>query len=458
MEMKKKYVWMPYLNLFLMMGIYGWISYMTPRSDFYLFFSQYLLLFGLFYWFWLQTTQWTFKRLLIVAILIRLVAIAAIPELSNDFYRFLWDGELMSRGINPYAYLPDDLISYSQFYHDDYMREVLYHGMGDLSQQHYSCYPVVNQFVFWIPASLFESVGPSVILLKVVLIAADIGSIFFAKKILERLNLSVHKLWLFALNPLIVLEFSGNLHFEGLMIFFLLGAIYLLLSNKWLASSGMLALAVQTKLLPLMLLPFVFKHLRWRRAIGYVAMCGIIVILSGMILLNEEYTGNLLLSVREYFVAFEFNASVFYLLRELGFATVGWDPVHYVGPALSVITAILVLGLAVFRAYRNELDVIKGMMFALLIYHLLATTVHPWYIASILVLSVFTNYKFGLVWSVLVMLSYYAYSNLEFQESPFFLITEYVLLYIILIFEIRWNTKKDTIGTQLKEFFSAPSK
>ena len=445
---------MPYLILLFMLDIYGWISYMTPRSDFYLFYSQYLVLFGLFYWFWLKTDGWTFKRLLVVAIAVRLVSIAAIPELSNDFYRFLWDGELMSQGVNPYAYLPNDLISYSQFYHSDYMREVLYHGMGDLSQEHYSCYPVVNQLIFWIPASLFNSVGPSVIVLKLILIAADIGAIFFAKKILERLNLPVHKL--FALNPLIVLEFSGNLHFEGVMMFFLLGAIYLLITNRWLASSGMLALAIQTKLLPLMLLPFVLKHLKWRRAIGYIAMCTIVVILSGMILLTEEFTGNLLLSVREYFVAFEFNASIFYVIREIGFATVGWDPVHYVGPILSVITGALILSLAIFRAYRNELDIIKGMMFAFLIYYLFATTVHPWYITGILILSVFTNYKFGLVWSLLVMLSYYAYSNVGFNESPFFLITEYVLLYLILFFEIKWSTRKENYGVQLKEFFSKP--
>jgi hypothetical protein len=452
-----KSVWFPYLLLLVMAALFTGISYFTPRENFVLFISQYIILFGAFYWFWLNKQQWSFQIFLLIAIVLRLISIAALPELSDDFYRFIWDGELLSRGINPFAHTPDELISYSKFYHDDYMREVLYHGMTELSHEHYTCYPVVNQIAFLIPALLFDSIVPSVVCLKIILILADIGSILIGKKILEHLGLSTHKVWLYGLNPLIILEFSGNLHFEGLMIFFLLASIYFLMRWRWFGSAIFMSLAVHTKLLPLMLLPFVMKKLRWRHSIAYVSLVGFMVLAIGLILLNEQFFHNMMDSVNEYFIRFEFNASVFYLIREIGFMVYGWDLVQIVGPILSTIATISILLVAAVKAYRNDLDIIKGMMFAFVIYHLLSTTVHPWYIAPILVLASFTNYKFGLIWSLLVMLSYFAYSNPEFKELPAFVITEYVVLYLVLFLELKWNTKKDAFGLQIKEFFQNPS-
>jgi alpha-1,6-mannosyltransferase len=80
-----------------------------------------------------------------------------VPALSNDFFRFIWDGELITNGINPYAHKPDDLISFGGFLDEDRMR-VLYHGMGELSQQSYSCYPPLNQLFFVIPAALSDTI------------------------------------------------------------------------------------------------------------------------------------------------------------------------------------------------------------------------------------------------------------------------------------------------------------
>jgi hypothetical protein len=332
----------------------------------------------------------------------------------------------------------------------------LYHGMGDLSQKHYTCYPVLNQLLFFMPASLFESIPYNVIGLKIIVILADIGAIIFAKKIAEHLKINVHNIWLYALNPFIILEFSGNLHFEGVMIFFLLGAIYFLMKNNWLWAAVLFGMAVQIKLIPLILIPFVFKKLKWKNAIGFTALTGFVVLAIGGLMLNETYFHNMMDSVNEYFIRFQFNGSIFYIVREIGFATIGWDPILIAGPVLSAISTFGILLLALRRAYRNDLDIIKGMLFAFMIYYGLATTVHPWYISLILVLSIFTQYKFGLIWSILVMLSYAAYAHPSgFGENPILLIAEYSLVYVVLFVEIRKYWKKEAIGIQLKEFFKA---
>ena len=43
-----------------------------------------------------------------VALLFRLVASLGEPALSDDIYRYVWDGRVQIQGIHPYRYAPDD--------------------------------------------------------------------------------------------------------------------------------------------------------------------------------------------------------------------------------------------------------------------------------------------------------------------------------------------------------------
>src|SRR5262245_18276567 len=45
---------------------------------------------------------------LATAALMRLGALAAPVYLSDDIYRYIWDGRVQAAGINPYRYIPDD--------------------------------------------------------------------------------------------------------------------------------------------------------------------------------------------------------------------------------------------------------------------------------------------------------------------------------------------------------------
>lgn len=445
------------LLLILTMGVLIWgIGYETPRENFVLFISQYLALFAAFYVFWLNRQEWKFYQFFLVAIGLRLVLLFASPELSNDFYRFIWDGELMTQGINPFAHKPNELISNPDFMGNQYMR-ILFHGMGELSQEHYTCYPVLNQFLFFVPAAISDNIMVNVILLKVIIILADIGAIYYAKKIAEHLKVNTHNIWLYALNPFVILEFSGNLHFEGVMIFFLLGATYMIMKNNWLWGAVLFGCAVQIKLIPLMLIPFFYKKLRWKNALGFTAMTGFVVLALGGLMLNQQFFSNMMESVNEYFVRFQFNSSFYNLSVNYLFAEDNWSRYSIAGQILSVLSTCGILTLALLKAYRNDLDIIKGMLFAFMIYYSMATTVHPWYIGLILVLSVFTQYKFGLIWSIVIMLSYFAYSNPEFAHDPVLITAEYTLVYGILLVEIRRYWRKDAIGIQLKRFFGLDS-
>jgi hypothetical protein len=236
------------------------------------------------------------------------------------------------------------------------------------------------------------------------------------------------------------------------MILFLFLSIYFVLKNKWVQSATFLAIAIQIKLIPLMLIPFFFKKLKWFYATGFTILSLLIVVLIGGVLWNEAYFSNMMLSVNEYFIRFQFNAGIFNIVRWIGFEINGWDPIQFVGPILSSIATIGILVLAAFKAFRSDLDIVKGMLFAFVIYYSFSTTVHPWYISLILAMSIFTKYNFGLIWSVLIMLSYYAYSNPSFQENYLLIFVEYFAVYSVMIYEIVKYWKKELIGLQLISF------
>ena len=84
----------------------------------------------------------------------------------------------------------------------------------------------------------------------------------------------------------------------------------------------------------------------------------------------------------------------------------------------------------------------KNALFGLLIYFLVSTTIHPWYVLNLLFLSLFTKYKFILIWTFTIVLSYFAYSQKSFQENMLLIFLEYATFLGFLGYEIYRMKKK----------------
>jgi len=69
-------------------------------------------------------------------------------------------------------------------------------------------------------------------------------------------------------------------------------------------------------------------------------------------------------------------------------------------------------------------------------YYFISTTVHPWYITNLLLLSIFTNYRFVILWSYTMIFSYFAYGEFNVKESSLWLSLEYIPVFVMLIWEI----------------------
>ncbi|WP_415372092.1 glycosyltransferase 87 family protein [Patiriisocius sp. Uisw_047] len=441
--------------------LYVLLAYFSKRSDF---LNLLLLYSGLFYCAWhiIKATKSNFWALAGIGVFFRLLFLPSIPNLSQDFYRFLWDGQIVTWLQNPYVFTPEQYVNleseaaYNNFGVSISNARELVKGMGELNASHYSNYPPINQLCFAIAAFFAKSsILGSVIALRVIIIAADIGILYFGKKLLEKLNLPVKNIFWYFLNPFIIIELTGNLHFEGVMLFFVVWSLYLLHEKKWFWAAVLMGVSVSVKLLPLLFLPLLFKHLllnqnkltepemsggadtlHVRKMVLFYAVTLITVALTFAPFLSAAFISNFAATISLWFQNFEFNASVYYIIRWIGYQTVGWNIIETVGKILPLIVITLILYLAFFRRNTTTQQLITAILLAVSFYFLLATTVHPWYIATPLLLSVFTRYKFPIIWSFMVLFSYSAYGVEGFSENLGLVALEYIVVIGVAAYEL----------------------
>jgi hypothetical protein len=94
--------------------------------------------------------------------------------------------------------------------------------------------------------------------------------------------------------------------------------------------------------------------------------------------------------------------------------------------AIAAFVAIVVI--AIREKVITWQSLFQSMLMCLTAYFLLATTVHPWYITSLVLVSVFTRYRYPVVWSVLIILSYAAYRTLPYAENLWLVAFEYIVV------------------------------
>ncbi|MDE3742909.1 mannosyltransferase [Maribacter polysaccharolyticus] len=426
----------PILIVILSLVFYYTFAYHLDRTDF----IKLITLFGALFFFCykiIQFEKWNFKFLLAVGLLFRLMFLCAIPNLSQDFYRFIWDGELVGNFINPYLHVPDTLITDQDLVISN--AQVLYQGMGELSAKHFSNYPPLKQFIFGLCAYLGgQSILGPIMAMRSVMILSDLGILYFGRKLLKNLNLSPHLIFWYFLNPLVIVELTGNLHFEGVMLCFFITSLYLLSLNKWKLAAILYALSISIKLIPLMFLPLFLKYLGIKKSLLFYTVILVTTLLLTAPFLTAVSIDNYSQTVALWFSNFEFNAGLYNVIKEIAvrFDSKPWELIKTYGKIVPYVIILLVLLITFLRNNGKLPKLISSMLWILTAYYLLATTIHPWYIVFLAILSIFTNYRFPLVWSLAAILSYYAYSQTDFKEHMGLLAIEYILVYGFLIFEI----------------------
>lgn len=341
---------------------------------------------------WFRKASFGLGAILGVAILLRAVVFPLPPVLSDDVYRYLWDGMLTAEGVNPFAHRPSDP-EMERFQNLD-----LFPLLN--SQEYYSIYPASSQVLFAAAGFLHgRDMVSGIYLIKGLLGSCELGALFLLARLLDR-----RKLMLYAWCPVIVLELWGQAHTEAIAV---LGIAVCLWATKKSSNAGetvprgavlagaALALAGWAKLYPLLLAPFLWRRLGWRAFAGAGAMS----IILWLPFLAGFSPGNFLESLGLYVRSFEFNAGPYYALkaattfplRVAGIAGPGEETSKLVGPFLA---AVFFAGYGVILWRDKKLEMPFETVGALVIMLMLvtSTTVHPWYVTPLLVLILFSKH------------------------------------------------------------------
>ena len=407
-----------------MLLIYFFSGYIFERDEteiiFFLFFSCFALTF-------LVSKKLSLNEILFFGISFRLILLFAYPWLSDDFYRFIWDGLLIGENINPYEYTPSELIKKSEVLETKKTFGELYRKMSGLNSLNYSPYPPINQFLFFLSTSFKKDIFFSLISMRSLIIVSDILNFFIGCRILKKLKLKEEKILWYFLNPLVVIELTGNLHFEGFMLTFFGFGILLFLENKKLFALFPLALSVGTKLITIIIIPFFMNYQKRKENLKMMILLLGLLFCVFCIPIGINNLPNFYNTIKLWFSNLEFNGSIYYVIRYLGYKIKGYNIIKSVGFIAPLITTITMLYLIFNKKNKKIKTTLEDMFLLLCLFYLISMVVHPWYIITILYLGLFTKYNFQIIWSALIFLTYSAYKNSKVEENFYLIGLEYII-------------------------------
>jgi hypothetical protein len=347
-------------------------------------------------------------------IVFRLSVIALPPVTSDDVYRYLWDGRVSAAGINPYRYQPQareleflrDTVVYPKINHPE-LRTI---------------YPPLAQVCF---GAAYRLAGNALWGIKGLLFLAECGTLWLLFKLFTGNLVSANPLWIvvYAWCPLPILECGMAAHVDGLGILFLV-LFYLSIQHKRIPLAAVaLAGAVLIKLVPVILLPWVWFHLpkpdRW----WFGLIFGTLIIAGYAPFIEFSREVAVIQSLLVYLGTWSFNGPLY----GLGKVLIG-------GPVSRTLCA---LGL-IYWIWRVSTQVkhcptaMSGLWFG---FFLLTPTVYPWYLLWLAITLSWHWSTSGWWWLVSCPVSYLVLvTRLEtgiWHESWLAYVVQYVPLILI---------------------------
>jgi hypothetical protein len=361
----------------------------------------------------------TLSVILCFALLFRLCMWVSVPTLSDDIYRYLWEGKLVADGINPFVHAPSDpSLAHLQ---DSAVFPHINH------KEYAAIYPPLNQFVF----SLSMIVSPTITSMKTTFILFDLLTMALLFFILRERQLDPARIIIYAWNPLIIMEFAGSGHLDSAGIFFLMLALYLFTKKQHWSPALSLALAFLIKFIPLLFVPFLLIR---RKSINLCIFFFTALFFYLPFLDAGEKLFESLLAYSEHWV---FNASFYEVLLWIGIS-----PLQ--SRKISLILLLLIVMVIFFHYAQKKSDEQEGSIYyvgfvVLGSFMLLTPTLHPWYLCWMVPFLVIFPNRAWIYFTGSVFLSYFVLKDYVeagvWKENIAVKLFEYLPLYILLIYD-----------------------
>src|SRR5215469_238912 len=305
-------------------------------------------------------------------VLFRLVLLPADPSLSDDVYRYQWDGRVQRSHLNPYVVFPNE------------------EGLEWLQNPEHpeppgeetpTIYPPLSEFAY----RLIETIPGY----KRVSTILDLASAGLLMLLLAAVKQPLHRVLAYAWNPAVLISFAMSGHFDSLAIVTFLGALFFLLTNRSALSMAALALSFLSKFFPVLLFPAFLKRTR-------LAHLGLFAFLVVAFYLPFSGAGlHLLDGARNYARDWVNNASFFNVLRIVARSRTGAE----------VLAVFIMLAAMGYLAKRQAAPVWSSLILTGGVL-LVSPTAYPWYFTWSIPFLCFYPSAAWLLMSVTSVLSY----------------------------------------------------
>jgi alpha-1,6-mannosyltransferase len=195
---------------------------------------------------------------LIFAALFRLSIIFSPPYLSDDIYRYVWDGRVQAAGINPFRYIPADP-SLAQL-----RDEKIYPNINRRDYAH-TMYPPVAEAAFLLTTRVSESVT----WMKAVMVGFEAIAVWAIIQLLQSFGFARQRVLIYAWHPLVIWEFAGSGHVDAAAIAFIALALLAHRKRSETLTGFWLACATCVKLFPAILFPALYPRWSWKMPLAF---------------------------------------------------------------------------------------------------------------------------------------------------------------------------------------------
>lgn len=340
-------------------------------------------------------------------VVFRLLFLPLSPTLSEDVYRYQWEGRVVRAHLNPYTVYPAmPALSWAQ--NPDHPIET-----GKTTP---TLYPPIAEVAF----SRVQTIAGYKRLFTVL----DLATVALLLVLLSAADRPLQHVLIYAWNPAVLIAFSLSGHNDSLAILTLLAAIFfLIIGGRGVLSIGFLALSALSKLFPVFLLPAFLRRSRWAHA----GIFGSVILLGYLPFLGAG--GHLFGGLSDFTAKWEGNDSLSRLFLAAGNST----------RQAQLVAGILLLVLIAY-VLKSRMDIFRAVLAVLAGLLFLSSNAFPWYFTWIVPFLCFCPSPALLLMTVTCVLGYspvIAYAaGRAFSNSRLMQVLEYLPVFALLGFEV----------------------
>ncbi|MCB0255080.1 MAG: DUF2029 domain-containing protein [Anaerolineae bacterium] len=287
------------------------------------------------------------------------------PTLSDDMYRYVWEGRMQANGLSPYRYPPN-------------APELSHLQEGEIwvhinRKSDVTIYPPIAQAAF---ALLWRLVPDSVRWFQAVVALSALLAGGLLVGLLRELGRSPARVIIYLWAPLLVFETAHSAHLDGLVLPLLVGAWWARTRKKDVLVGVLLGLAAAVKLYPALLLPALWRpddrRGRWTMPLAFA------VTLAASYLPALLSYGSEVIGFLPDYLGERFNMGLAGLLIPT-FQDLGLDP----NRALLLLMLVALGGIALWMVLRPAPDgetAVRRSIWLIGAYTLLTQNLFSWYL------------------------------------------------------------------------------